>query len=46
MLAWYCFVIVRHNYKVIFTDGEQIGLPLALFLKFFGLGRKNAPSTL
>lgn len=35
MLAWYCFV-VRKQYKVIFTDGEQIGLPLALFLKFFG----------
>ena len=40
MLAWYCFVMGRH-YKVIFTDGEQIGLPLALFLKFFGLGRKR-----
>ncbi len=40
MLAWYCFT-VRHQYKVIFTDGEQIGLPLALMLKFLGrFGRR------
>lgn len=35
MLAWTCF-LQRHRYRVIFTDGEQVGLPLALFLKYFG----------
>jgi glycosyltransferase involved in cell wall biosynthesis len=39
MLAWACFVL-RKKYRVIFTDGEQIGLPLALFLKFFGFGSR------
>jgi glycosyltransferase involved in cell wall biosynthesis len=29
MLAWACFRL-RRRYKVIFTDGEQIGIPLAL----------------
>lgn len=33
VLAWACFVL-RHKYHVIFTDGEQIGLPLAFLLKF------------
>ncbi|MCB9421232.1 MAG: glycosyltransferase family 4 protein [Ardenticatenaceae bacterium] len=37
MLAWACFIL-RKKYRVIFTDGEQIGLPLAVFLKFLGLG--------
>ncbi|MCP4427762.1 MAG: glycosyl transferase family 1, partial [Chloroflexi bacterium] len=33
MLAWVCFKL-RKRYRVIFTDGEQVGLPLAFFLKF------------
>ncbi|MBX0328807.1 glycosyltransferase family 4 protein [Oscillochloris sp. ZM17-4] len=39
MLAWACFML-RHRYKVIVTDGEQIGLPLATLLKFLGPGRR------
>jgi hypothetical protein len=39
LLAWICFLL-RKKYRVIFTDGEQIGLPLALFLKFFGFGSR------
>ncbi len=39
MLAWTCFTL-RRRYKVIFTDGEQIGLPLALLMKFLGAGRR------
>lgn len=35
MLAWTCF-LQRHRYRVLFTDGEQVGLPLALLLKFMG----------
>jgi glycosyltransferase involved in cell wall biosynthesis len=31
-LAWACFKR-RSNYKVIFTDGEQVGIPLALMCK-------------
>lgn len=33
VLAWACFA-ARKRYAAILTDGEQIGLPLALFLKF------------
>ncbi len=33
LLAWDCFQQKKH-YRVIFTDGEQVGLPLAMFLKF------------
>ena len=40
-MAWYCFT-KRHDYDVIFTDGEQIGIPLALLTKFLGLGRRGA----
>jgi glycosyltransferase involved in cell wall biosynthesis len=32
VLAWACFTR-RHDYQTCFTDGEQVGLPLALFLK-------------
>lgn len=39
LLAWVCYTL-RHKYKVIFTDGEQIGLPLALFFKLFA-GKKR-----
>ncbi len=35
LLAWVCFR-QRHNYQVIFTDGEQIGLPFALLCKLGG----------
>ncbi len=38
-LAWACFVQRRH-YQVLFTDGEQVGLPLALLLKLAG-GRQR-----
>lgn len=39
LLAWVCFRL-RRQYRVIFTDGEQVGLPLALLLKFLGGGRR------
>lgn len=35
MLAWVCFRL-RKQYRVIFTDGEQVGIPLALLLKLGG----------
>lgn len=38
-LAWACFTL-RKQYQVIFTDGEQVGLPLAFFLKFFNFGKR------
>ena len=37
MLAWACFKL-RNKYRVIFTDGEQIGIPFAFLLKLFGGG--------
>ena len=33
LLAWYCFRN-RRDYEVIVTDGEQVGLPLAILDKF------------
>ncbi|MEF3273676.1 MAG: glycosyltransferase family 4 protein [Chloroflexus sp.] len=39
LLAWACFRR-RHHYQAIFTDGEQVGLPLAAFLKFFSPNRR------
>jgi glycosyltransferase involved in cell wall biosynthesis len=39
LLAWVCFTI-RGQYRVLFTDGEQIGIPLAFFLKFLS-GRQR-----
>ncbi len=39
MMAWACFTHRRH-YNVLFTDGEQVGLPLALLLKLAG-GRRR-----
>ncbi len=36
-LAWVCFQR-RHHYRLILTDGEQIGIPLAFFLN--GLRRR------
>lgn len=38
VLAWACFKL-RAQYSAIFTDGEQVGIPLALLLKFLGFGR-------
>ncbi len=38
MLAWACFR-ERHRYDVVFTDGEQVGIPLALFHSL--PGRRN-----
>ncbi len=35
VLAWACFLL-RKRYRLIFTDGEQIGIPLAMFMKILG----------
>jgi glycosyltransferase involved in cell wall biosynthesis len=32
MLAWACFRL-RKKYRVVFTDGEQVGIPYAAFIK-------------
>ncbi len=37
LLAWYCYRR-RRDYRVIVTDGEQVGLPLALLGRVFGRG--------
>jgi glycosyltransferase involved in cell wall biosynthesis len=37
MLVWVCFRL-RKQYRLIFTDGEQIGIPLAFLLKFLNFG--------
>ena len=37
VLAWACFS-QRRRYRVVFTDGEQVGIPLAFLLKFFRWG--------
>ncbi|NJN55877.1 MAG: glycosyl transferase family 1, partial [Anaerolineae bacterium] len=39
VLAWACYQN-RHKYRVVFTDGEQIGIPLALLLKYFNFGKR------
>ncbi|MCB9135451.1 MAG: glycosyl transferase family 1, partial [Anaerolineales bacterium] len=39
MLGWACFHL-RKKYKVVFTDGEQVGIPFAFFTKFLGWGRR------
>ncbi|MDQ2996851.1 MAG: hypothetical protein M3R61_07330 [Chloroflexota bacterium] len=39
-LAWACFKR-RGRYRAIFTDGEQIGVPLAWLSKFFGAGARG-----
>jgi glycosyltransferase involved in cell wall biosynthesis len=38
-MAWACFRL-RNKYRVIFTDGEQVGIPLAALLKVIG-GRQR-----
>lgn len=40
MLAFACFML-RDKYQVIFTDGEQIGLPLALLLKYVATEKRR-----
>ena len=40
MLGWACFKL-RKKYKVIFTDGEQVGIPFAFFTKLFGWGKRQ-----
>ncbi len=39
LLAWYCYRL-RGRYRVLFTDGEQVGIPLAFLLKFLNFGRR------
>lgn len=39
MLAWACFKL-RHQYQIIFSDGEQIAIPLAMLLKFLNWGER------
>ena len=39
LLAWACFAR-RGRYRAIMTDGEQIGLLLAVMLKFLPFGRR------
>lgn len=41
LLAWVCYR-QRRQYRVIFSDGEQVGLPLAFLLKFANLGERPA----
>lgn len=42
LLAWVCFTL-RRQYRVIFTDGEQVGLPLAALLKFANFAPRTNP---
>lgn len=37
LLAWYCFRR-RRDHRVILTDGEQVGIPLAMLERVFGTG--------
>lgn len=37
LLGWFCFVN-RKRYDVIVTDGEQVGIPLALLCRLLGRG--------
>ena len=41
MLAWACYQR-RHHYKVIFTDGEQVGIPLALLFTLLDSSNRAA----
>jgi glycosyltransferase involved in cell wall biosynthesis len=41
LLAWACF-LQRKQYDLIFSDGEQVGIPLAWLLKFFGGSRRSS----
>lgn len=44
-LAWACFQR-RHQYTVIFADGEQVALPLAVMLRFLALFERRKPHLL
>jgi glycosyltransferase involved in cell wall biosynthesis len=37
LLAWFAFRR-RRRYQVLFTDGEQVGIPLAMLTRLFGKG--------
>lgn len=39
-MAWECWTR-RSRYDVLFTDGEQVGIPLALLLKLLGRGPRR-----
>lgn len=45
LIAWICFQ-QRGCYRVIFTDGEQVGIPFAWLLKFVDFGGKGRPQHL
>src|SRR5262249_50735021 len=45
LLAWACFRR-RGRYAVIFTDGEQVGIPLATLERFLGFARGRRPAHL
>ncbi len=40
VLAWACY-LVRNQYRLVFTDGEQVGIPLAFLIKFFGFSKRR-----
>ena len=40
LLAWACFRRCD-QYRVIFSDGEQVGIPLAMLMKWFGRGPRR-----
>ncbi|RRR77899.1 MAG: glycosyltransferase [Candidatus Viridilinea halotolerans] len=42
MLAWATFRL-RRRYRLIFTDGEQIGMPLAILLKYVAWFQRPPP---
>jgi len=44
LLAWRCFQ-QRNHYRVIVTDGEQVGIPLAMLSKLAGLKFTGAQPT-
>lgn len=44
-LAWACFRR-RHSYRVIFADGEQVALPLAMLLRFLAPFDRRKPHLL
>lgn len=45
LLAWACFKL-RHQYKIIFSDGEQIAIPLAFLFKFLSWGERPVHFTI
>ena len=45
VLAWACFKL-RHQYQIIFSDGEQVAIPLAMLLKFLNWGARPVHFTI